>query len=605
MDASNRTSSPVGEAQEPHSQSWTRQYEFCEPWFECEGVEDYAPGGLHPIVLGDVLGDNGCFEIVQKLGYGGFATVWLCYDTRKSKWRAVKVLRAEISKEDCPELKMMARMAGLDFERRGGGYVCLPLEHFWQEGPNGRHLCLVMPLMGPTLDSIFDDIAQDAETVKNFCFQMAEGMRFLHQNGICHGDFRPKNILVQSTGVEDLGRDELLGLMAEAEPMWEPVHRREGEGPGAHGPEYLVESNSIMLDKQFLTKKIAIIDFGVAYEIHDPPTWTGINLDYSAPEVFLEMELPLGVPTDIWALGASISVVRSAWMPFESACVTNITSNLEDMYGPLPETLVKAWRKLGGTPYGGEVVVPDGVDPSTVPHTVSLGVLEGRRKEREGSGYTDFLEWRIGRAQEHSIRVSKESMEDSEEEIGQAGTDSGFDDSEAADEEPKKSSSAMNAAAEAAPDATIEEDRMEADETSDVDLTEAAAANEDEEDFEDIDIKIQLSKEEVKVLSDLLRSTLRCMPEDRASIDDVLNHPWFGDRNAEYKAQTGNTGEQGVARPKESSEPQDMGSIPARSETGIGLDADMPDAPEPRRQQTFGQAFAKAIARLLWPIGLC
>ena len=39
----------------------------------------YRPGGYHPIHLGDRLKD-GRYEIVHKLGFGGFATVWLAKD---------------------------------------------------------------------------------------------------------------------------------------------------------------------------------------------------------------------------------------------------------------------------------------------------------------------------------------------------------------------------------------------------------------------------------------------------------------------------------------------------------------------------------------------
>lgn len=56
-----------------------RNIRFHENGTPCEWGECYRPGGFHPVQLGDVLG--GRYEILCKLGYGGFATVWLAADS--------------------------------------------------------------------------------------------------------------------------------------------------------------------------------------------------------------------------------------------------------------------------------------------------------------------------------------------------------------------------------------------------------------------------------------------------------------------------------------------------------------------------------------------
>jgi serine/threonine-protein kinase SRPK3 len=44
-----------------------------------EDLEKYGPGGFHPVRLNDRLKD-GRYEILNKLGFGAFSTVWLAKD---------------------------------------------------------------------------------------------------------------------------------------------------------------------------------------------------------------------------------------------------------------------------------------------------------------------------------------------------------------------------------------------------------------------------------------------------------------------------------------------------------------------------------------------
>jgi hypothetical protein len=47
----------------------------------CEWIEDYHPGGYHPVHFGDVFKD-GQYKVNRKLGEGSFSTVWLAFDQK-------------------------------------------------------------------------------------------------------------------------------------------------------------------------------------------------------------------------------------------------------------------------------------------------------------------------------------------------------------------------------------------------------------------------------------------------------------------------------------------------------------------------------------------
>lgn len=43
-----------------------------------EGRSEYQPGGFHPVYVGDLY--HGRYEVLSKIGYGVYSTVWLVRD---------------------------------------------------------------------------------------------------------------------------------------------------------------------------------------------------------------------------------------------------------------------------------------------------------------------------------------------------------------------------------------------------------------------------------------------------------------------------------------------------------------------------------------------
>lgn len=156
--------------------------------FSLEQVYDYEPGGHSPVQLGDTF-DDGRYRVLHKLGSGGYANVWLCRDLAAStpKYVALKILMAENSTEDCPELLFTEQLKGTSVADDTGP-ICAPLRHFTTDGPNGSHLCFVYPVLGPKVSSGLLNSSKDPDkTLRDICHETVAAVALLHGLGICHG----------------------------------------------------------------------------------------------------------------------------------------------------------------------------------------------------------------------------------------------------------------------------------------------------------------------------------------------------------------------------------------------------------------------------------
>lgn len=157
--------------------------------FGLEHLLDYEPGGHHPVHLGDVLGNKQRYRIVHKLGSGGFANIWLCrnlavHDT--TKYVALKILIAELSTDDCPELLVNSTFSPDD--DGGANYIAHALDYFKIHGPNGSHLCLVYPVLGPKVSlGLHEPPPNHDKILRRICHQVVEAVDCLHTHGVCHG----------------------------------------------------------------------------------------------------------------------------------------------------------------------------------------------------------------------------------------------------------------------------------------------------------------------------------------------------------------------------------------------------------------------------------
>jgi serine/threonine-protein kinase SRPK3 len=149
---------------------------------ESEDLENYEPGGFHPVHLGDVFDDR--YRIVHKLGFGGFSTVWLARDSIENRWVALKIIAARDSAtyNDRSTISNHPALAMSDL-------FATVKQQFWFTGPNGQHLCLVLPVLGPDLSRLSKGIYSrlNSDLVRHVSLQAARALVQLHSHGLCHG----------------------------------------------------------------------------------------------------------------------------------------------------------------------------------------------------------------------------------------------------------------------------------------------------------------------------------------------------------------------------------------------------------------------------------
>lgn len=295
-----------------------------------ENIYDYEQGEHHPVHLGDILHQQ--YKVLHKLGSGGFANVWLCFDTSAERpcYMALKIIMAEVSTPDCPEFRVSQLVNGRSLSDE---LFCLPLDLFEIDGPNGRHNVFVYPVLGPNVASIPRGNAIDGKVpYREICSQVAHAMAVLHEHGICHGgmlclsnlcyqsannttDFRPANILTRLSGLDGLNQDKLFTIMGKPETA--RVTTRDG-GPHSlpSAPQYVVcpldwdyIAESSETGAKMITYKACVTDFGESYKVSSPPLDLGIPMAYSAPEYDLEKKT--GISNDLWALGCTLFEIHA------------------------------------------------------------------------------------------------------------------------------------------------------------------------------------------------------------------------------------------------------------------------------------------------------
>ncbi|KAJ0657247.1 putative protein kinase CMGC-SRPK family [Helianthus annuus] len=168
---------------------------------EDEGTEDYRRGGYHAVRIGDKF-KHSRYVVQSKLGWGHFSTVWLAWDTQKSRYVALKVQKSaqHYTEAAMDEITILKQIAEGDPDDKK--CVVKLLDHFKHSGPNGQHVCMVFEYLGDNLLTLIkysNYRGIPLHKVKEICLHVLGGLDYLHrQLSIIHTDLKPENILLLS-----------------------------------------------------------------------------------------------------------------------------------------------------------------------------------------------------------------------------------------------------------------------------------------------------------------------------------------------------------------------------------------------------------------------
>ena len=144
---------------------------------------------------GKMIGNR--YEIIERIGNGGMATVYKAKDTILKRYVAVKVLRDEFTTDE----EFIRRF---NIEAQAAASLTHPnIVSIYDVGNENNIYYIVMELIqGKTLKQIIDeDGVLPWKWSLNITIQIASALETAHKNNIVHRDIKPHNIIITEDGI--------------------------------------------------------------------------------------------------------------------------------------------------------------------------------------------------------------------------------------------------------------------------------------------------------------------------------------------------------------------------------------------------------------------